>query len=71
MDDADIPSHLPGTDAAVKDLTFAILISNNNGGINVNANWDKVTETMEAWGYNFTKGAMSKFLPIVSLHLVP
>ncbi|KAF3765959.1 hypothetical protein M406DRAFT_351250 [Cryphonectria parasitica EP155] len=48
------------TDAAIKDLTFAILMSTNSGGINVNANWDKVTETMNAWGYNFTKSAMSQ-----------
>lgn len=57
-----------GSDAAVKDLTFAILMSNNpDGSVVVNANWDKVAETMTSWGYGFTKSAMCK-LP--ALHLL-
>ncbi|PSR83131.1 hypothetical protein BD289DRAFT_453983 [Coniella lustricola] len=49
-----------GDDTAIKDLTFAVLMSANNGQITVNANWDKVTETMIAWGYGFSKGAMNQ-----------
>lgn len=46
----------------MKDLTFAILMSNNtDGSVAVNANWDNVAETMTSWGYNFTKSAMCKF----------
>lgn len=48
-----------GSDAAVKDLTFAILMSNNSdGSVSVNANWDNVEKTMKDWGYTFTKSAM-------------
>ncbi|KAJ4409964.1 hypothetical protein N0V82_009366 [Gnomoniopsis sp. IMI 355080] len=47
-------------DAAVKDLTMAVLMSANNGDLNISANWDKVTETMASWGYNFSKSAMSQ-----------
>lgn len=33
---------LSGDDAAVKDLTMAILMSTNEGNINISANWDQV-----------------------------
>ncbi|KUI73839.1 hypothetical protein VM1G_09262 [Cytospora mali] len=47
-------------DSSVKDLTFAVLMSANDGSVNVKANWDKVELFMKAWGYDFTKGAMSQ-----------
>lgn len=52
----------------MKDLTFAILMSNNpDGSVAVNANWDRVAETMASWGYNFTKSAMCKLSALAIL----
>lgn len=39
-DDTDRP--FSGDDAAVKDLTMAVLMSANNGNLNISANWDIV-----------------------------
>ncbi|ROW12941.1 hypothetical protein VPNG_04731 [Cytospora leucostoma] len=45
-------------DASVKDLTFAVLMSANDGYIK--PNWEKVEELMKDWGHDFTKSAMSQ-----------
>lgn len=53
----------------MKDLTFAILMSNNpDGSVAVNANWDRVADTMTSWGYNFTKSAMCKLSALTLLY---
>lgn len=58
-----------GSDEAVKDLLLAMLTSNNtDGSVVVNANWDQVLDTMNSWGYNFTKSAMSEFLALIYNH---
>lgn len=59
-----------GSDEAVKDLLLAMLTSNNtDGSVVVNANWDQVLDTMNSWGYNFTKSAMSEFLALIYNHM--
>ena len=40
-------SVIVGNDSSVKDLTFAVLMSANDGSINVKANWDKVEHFMQ------------------------
>ncbi|KAK7747965.1 hypothetical protein SLS53_001217 [Cytospora paraplurivora] len=47
-------------DASVQDLTFAVMMSANDGNINIKANWDKVEEIMKDWGHDFTKSAMNQ-----------
>ncbi|ROW06422.1 hypothetical protein VMCG_04429 [Cytospora schulzeri] len=47
-------------DTSVKDLTFAVIMSSNDGNVNIKANWDRVEQLMQNWGYDFTKGAMSQ-----------
>lgn len=48
---------LAGSDAAMKDLTFAVLMSSNNGNVNIKANWEKVEQYMKVRRHTLTPSA--------------
>lgn len=46
-----------GNDASNKDLTFAVLMSANDGNVNVKANWEKVEQYMKVYRHAVTPSA--------------
>lgn len=45
---------LAGSETAMKDLTFAVLMSSNNGNVNIKANWEKVEQYMKVRRHTVT-----------------
>lgn len=41
----------------MKDLTFAVLMSSNNGNVNIKANWEKVEQYMKVRRHTLTPSA--------------